>query len=179
MDDSWFWALSTLPQVGAALIAFIGFLVIDSMSKIDSRCREIEAEIRKWVLREAGQPPSLVQGDPTGLGIRTMRGDRLIKEIRHACMSSPDYAKKWGSNAQSWLDLWEPLNKWRENVRCYLTWFVGWNLFVMFLSLLLLPLSNALSGASAIVGVVWAVTSLSVVVSAAFMVYQILIRPQP
>jgi len=179
MDDSWFWALSTLPQVGAALIAFIGFLVIDSMSKIDSRCQQIEAEVRTWVLREAGQPPSLVHGDPTGLGIKTMRGDRLIKEIRSSCISNANYAKRWGSGAKSWLDIWEPLNNWRENIRCYLKWFVAWNLFVMLTSLVLLPFGNALSSASAIVGVVWTATSLSVVVSTAVMVYQILIRPQP
>ncbi len=45
--DSLFWALSTLPQVNAALIAFIGFLVLDSLTKIDARCAVIENLIER------------------------------------------------------------------------------------------------------------------------------------
>ena len=77
--DPFFWALSTLPQVGAALIAFVGFLLLDSMSKIEQRCKVLEEHIRSWA-KDYSEVLKRI-GHPTEMGVRVILFDKLVKLV--------------------------------------------------------------------------------------------------
>jgi hypothetical protein len=91
--DRLFWALSTLPLVGAALIDFVGFLVLDTMSKIDQRRKVLEEHIRGWA-----RCYSEVLGKirhPTEMGVRVIQFDKLVSIVSPKVSASK--LCRWGA----------------------------------------------------------------------------------
>ena len=178
--DSLFWALSTLPQVNAALIAFIGFLVLDSLTKIDARCAVIENPIKdtpfdvvKLFLL------GLNKNDTRGLALRTMDGAKMMKALIAEVDKKTSIAQAGGGHLDADIAIWKPLNQWREETVLRLRLFLIVNLFVLTLSLLLLPFSKLLASYAILVRPAWLLISLLALLSTAAMIYQIFWRPRP
>ena len=177
--ESLFWALSTLPQVNAALIAFVGFLVQDSLSKIDARCAVIEDLIkntsdnalRRFLL-------GLNKNDTRGLALRTMDGGKMMKGLL-AEIDRGTNIFEFGGHLQADIDIWRPLNQWREETRRRLRIFLIVNISVLSLSLVLLPFSKFLEPYAAVTGTGWFLIASLAMLSTATMAYQILWRPRP
>lgn len=177
--DSLFWALSTLPQVNAALIAFVGFLVQDSLSKIDARCAVIEDLIRNTPYNTLKLfLLGLNKNDTRGLALRTMEGGKMMKALLAEIDRGMNIAE-FGGHLQADIDIWRPLNQWREETRRHLRIFLIVNLSVLTLSLVLLPFSKFLESYAAGAGTAWFVISSLAMVSTATMTYQVLWRLRP
>jgi hypothetical protein len=48
-EEALYWVLSTLPQVSAAFVAFIGFLALQSLVEPYRRCAQLEDVCRQHV----------------------------------------------------------------------------------------------------------------------------------
>lgn len=172
--DPFFWALSTLPQVGAALIAFIGFLVLDSMSKIEQRCKVLEEHIRQWA-KDYSEVLEKI-GHPTEMGVRVILFDKLVKIVRTLHIEGKI---KLVSAHEADLGSWQPLDDWRRGTRRRLIFFVCLNLGLMALSLALLPFAKNLAPYSLTFGIVWCLGALLMTTGTFWMLGRIFFRPQP
>ena len=173
--ESLYWALSTLPQVGAALIAFIGFLVLDTLGEISRRCGIIENYVRDHI---GSHPLEGVQRD-VYFGYQLVRGEVLMEALEKEA-SKPGATEKLGTGACASVGPWKPLGQWRKTTRRLLQLFVGWNLLVMGVSLALLPLSETLAASyGQIAWQAWLAVITTVVASAVVVIWQVLLRPQP
>jgi hypothetical protein len=165
--DSLYWALSTLPQVAAALVAFIGFVVQQRIAEVEARAAPLEKYIRESVSR-LPFPETLTKNDPTGIGVRSVERGKLIRELRRFFAEDARHAQRWGSAISS-LDLLEPLHEWTAESRIAVIRFTIWNLFIIAASLALLPFSSRLAGADIAV-YTWLSLCVSVVVTSGFMI---------
>lgn len=172
--DRLYWALSTLPQVGAALIAFIGFLVLDSMSKIEQRCKILEEHIREWAKGFSKVLEKI--GHPTEMGVRVIPFGKLV-EIIQTLRSAQEIMLVSPHEAD--LSSWQPLDNWRKGTRGRLIVFVSLNLFLTALSLVLIPFAENLAPYSLTCGIIWCLSVLLMVACTLWMLWRILFRPQP
>lgn len=178
--DSLFWALSTLPQVNAALIAFVGFLVQDSLTKIDARCAMIENLIKDTPFDAVKLfLLGLNKNDTRGLALKTMDGAKMMKALIAEVDKRTTIAQAGGGHLEADIAIWKPLNQWREETRRRLRIFLFVNLCVLILSLVLLPFSKFLASYATVASPAWLLISLLAMLSTAAMVYQILWRPRP
>ncbi|MEO7859404.1 MAG: hypothetical protein ABIU05_02995 [Nitrospirales bacterium] len=172
--DRLYWALSTLPQVGAALIAFIGFLVLDSMSKIEQRCKILEEHIRGWAKGFSKVLEKI--GHPTEMGVRVIPFGKLV-EIIQTLHSKHEINLVSAHEAD--LGSWQPLDNWRKGTRGRLRVFVSLNLFLTALPLVLIPFVENLAPYPLTFGIIWCLSVLLMVASTLWMLWRILFRPQP
>jgi hypothetical protein len=178
-EESLYWALSTLPQVTAALIAFVGFLALEVLSKMDARCGLIEDLIRqtpdhKLKLFLLNLTPS----DTRGLGIRTISGGEMMKSIIRAIDEGSLAAEALGHLTAD-IMIWTPLNEWREKTRLRLKVFVCSNLAITIACLLLLPLSPILASYYLMASISWLVMITWVGFSAGILLYRLFWRWKP
>jgi len=172
--DRLFWALSTLPQVGAALIAFVGFLVLDSLSKIEQRCKVLEDHIRRWA-KDYSEVLGKI-GHPTEMGVRVILFDKLVEIMRTLHV---ERKIKLVSAHEADLDSWQPLDNWRKGTRRRLIFFASLNLGLMTLSLGLLPFAKNFAPYSLTFGIMWCLGALLMAASTLWMLGRIFFRSQP
>lgn len=138
--ESLYWTLSTLPQVCSALVAFIGFLVLDSLREIENRRSGIDDQLRRALQRM--QPR---RGGFVGLSsekIEAMSGDELAKLTEEA-LALPEVpeGERWPSfycQARGALD-WQV-----KQSRRVLGQFVKFNLGAIAACLIALPILPAI-----------------------------------
>ena len=169
-----FWALSTLPQVCAALIAFVGFLVLDSLSKIEQRSKVLEENIRGWA---KGYSKVLEKiGHPTEMGVRALLFDKLVKIIRTLHIEGEI---RLVSAHEADLDSWQPLDNWKKATQVQLVYFVSLNLSVITLSLVLPPFARKLAPYSWTFGIMWCLSALAIAASTLGLLGRTVFKPQP
>ena len=177
--DSLYWAFSTLPQVSAALVAFIGFLALQSVLEISARCSAIEEDTRQFLLmnRHRLREGSVLSAVPVG-EIRTMWGVRLMNRVLEHLSGEDTKQSNTAGSLQSYINIWQPLHDWRQRLFRVLVVFIGWNLLLMVVSLCLLPFSSGLTSVPG-VGGAWVFACLSTVATTVVMVYEALFRSRP
>jgi len=127
--ESLYWALSTLAQVSAALVAFIGFFVLNAISEVAKAAAQIAEDAKEFVSnfpRTEGGKSKLSQ--LSELEIRAL-SDR--KFMVYAGETGGDIGNV---NIGAQLKAWTPLDgKIREAQRVLIV-FIGWNLAIICLS---------------------------------------------
>ena len=164
--ETLYWVLSTLPQVSAALVAFIGFLALQSLEEPRRRRAEFEGKSRKHVLdytRERGknfvEPLTWFQIEVMSSDDLARRIDALASDDDTSTVILRDYRKAWRIADQQ--------------INCtqkVLTVFVSIDLLVIGGTLSLIPYIPRLAGYPWIEEAVVA-TALLIVVTVAIMIF--------
>jgi len=177
-EEALYWALSTLAQVNAALIAFVGFLSLQSIVEVSDRCKSLEEQTRDYLIRshhylKDGALKNMPQPIYHAIdGVRLML--MAVEELGNADPSQSATVAK----VRSYSDVWIKLYPGRGRFSRVLAVFIGWNLFMLVSCLLLLafgPQTSEISG----VKVAWIVACLTVLGTTLVMVYEALFRPRP
>ena len=144
--DSLYWILSTLPQVSAAFVAFIGFLVLWKSDKLMTEKTRIEEIVRQGVLH------SNITLKP-GLGkvpeIEAIRGTEVLARLRETVTNpSPEQSKKGFEYYTRALKIWDEADLAIKRLTRTLIIFVVIQLAVILFSLWGLPNTPSLAGVS-------------------------------
>jgi len=198
-SETLYWILSTIAQVNAALIAFVGFLALSVLNTLNSGREEMkELCIRNIIdhnisefrtaLEQIGLTELFPQRNETYY--RSMPPDefmnRLIKaQEKGKELAAADYMigtleKITGESKFSYLTYplfrWRSLTARRQGLSRNLVDYLGLNLAILLFSLISIPLVPIVV---VIPGLIWVlvVVSFSIALSTAIMVYQTVLGP--
>jgi len=177
--DSLYWTLSTLPQVSAAYIAFVGFLALESLKEPLRRQAEMENLTRRQLLDWLNLPPlgALVIGMfPTFQEVRSTPGDDLMEKIGH--LLKDQKIPQMAAFDEYYL-VWIGANNWIRRQRGLFSVFIIINLAICLISLSLLPNVRALEGTRpGCFALAVMLAALFMILSTGWMVYHVVTRPR-
>ena len=158
--EALYWVLSTLPQVSAALVAFIGFLALQSLDEPSRRRRQMENNCRELV-KDWGEFKTLGWAE-----IETLSSDELMSKVRAVLKELRSETTEKGTMPAMLRDYYRGWNTADQHIRnghLVLTVFVLFHLLVIFISLSAIPYIPCLENASWTTGATVAISILMVV----------------
>lgn len=133
--ESLYWALSTLAQVSAALVAFIGFFVLNAISEVAKAAGEIAEDAKEFVIRYGH-----TQGGTSRLSLLSESEIVALSDRKFMAYAAETQGSIGTVNIGAQLKAWTPLDgKIREAQRVLIV-FIGWNLTIICLSVSGVPL---------------------------------------
>ncbi len=160
-DQSLYWTLSTLPQVCAALVAFIGFLILQSLDEPTRRREFFYSECRGYVLANGTTQESALHAASKNIifGMEPatfMAHFELAVQKRQLKGGVPEWAGDYHLR-------WSETNRYIERARARLAKFVTLNLVVILASLLLLPIVPKIADYGLAMGLVFGAAGIALV----------------
>src|SRR5438128_7587923 len=133
--ETLYWILSTIPQVSAALVAFIGFLVLSILDEPSRRRQEFE-NLTRQEIREKTEftLPSYQRFKEVGEQIHVIPGDKLMEMVGPLLSQPPRL-----THLERYQDGWQRLNRWIKRTRGLLLVFIFCQLVIIAASLGLIP----------------------------------------
>jgi len=164
--EALYWILSTLPQVSAALVAFIGFLALQSLEEPSRRRRQMEDYCRELV-KEPTLNKNLGKFETLGwYAIEALSSDELMSEVSSVLKNLQSETGEQGTALailRRYYPEWNTANQKIRKVHKVLTVFVLFHLLVIFISLSAIPYIPNLENASWTAGPTVAISILMVV----------------
>lgn len=170
--EALYWVLSTIPQVSAALVAFIGFLVMSSLDEPTRKRERFENLVRQDLMQKLETTNTIYKRFAEVGKIEVMPADTLMDKIEFLITMSPPI-----EHLQKYHVGWKPLNQWVKKVRRWLGAFVFCHLFIIAGSLCSLPFSPSISGLPYILFAI-IVCIVVLAVSSGVMIFTALYRPR-
>lgn len=172
--EALYWVLSTLPQVSAALVAFIGFLALQSLDEPSRRCAQLEDSCRTYIQDINRNVPIGKFGELTWFEIDALSPEVLMENVGTfletpnpaAMQGAPDMEKMLSTYYREW----ERLDSQTRKTRKALAVFVVFHLLVIGVSLSLIPYIPYLATASW-TAVATIATSILMVVTVGIMIF--------
>ncbi len=173
-NEALYWILSTIPQVSAALVAFIGFLALYALAEPSRRKAEVETSARKFIGDTRSNPAMGVNifTTPPYHRLEVVSGSQLMQKVE-SFLNEPCSQGTSGVELQNYLGTWRELESRIRRVNRLLAGFVAWHLFLILASLALLSNVSLLASVSGL-SVAIIIVALGMVISVGIMVYEAL-----
>jgi hypothetical protein len=147
-NETLYWILSTLPQVSAALVAFIGFLALQSLEEPSGRRTEFEAKTRRFCDDYFAQREWADLVEKNLFTIQVMSRDELSMFIDSILLKAL-FSETWKSRTDTlhlhgYRNEWKRIDQQINRTQKRLTVFVSFHLVVIVVTLSLIPFIESL-----------------------------------